>query len=608
MIQGLNQVIDNCSDKSSKALTALGEMLLLLLGIQLAHLSSAQPVTIANFGQVIGVTKSTVSNGQFQVYYGIPYAKPPLGDLRFAKPQKLEPVEDWKNKKYPANKMDKTCMQFISEGDFLKYFPSFSVQNQTEDCLYLNVYVPLVEGKLPPEPLPVMVFIHGGGFIKGSAQGFDAGGLAVIGKVVVVLINYRLGLFGFAQANHPDAPGNVGLYDQAMAFRWVKENIHQFKGDPNSITAIGQSAGSISIALHMMSKESRGLFHRAILESGTPMLIFVLGSESNPIWLEKIAIELGCPIVGRNESKAKYATFTDETLKCLRAVSTEKLASVEKKLFLKKQISMTLPSVDGTFLPQHPYNLLKNPEKAFDPSVKNIIIGHCAADAVFFITLALPKSFPRDTHQASNFSLEFLKDEARGKLNSLEVPPAKQESVLGALDMVYSEFDDTGTRTPGKFSDELIRRLNSYLHICPDIMFLDSFVKLPQNKAYFYLFQYRQEVSRRNIAPWETRAIHTDDLDFILGKGFTEKNYFTQPELKLSTKVISDWTNFAKTGKPSDLWTPCTESNRSHLIYDLNSTRTVQGYRENRCEEEYNSFIESIINQTKYVTVPLRND
>ena len=187
--------------------------------------------------QFSGLTKE-VDGKRVNVFLGIPYAKPPVGELRFKKPvpitQYSEPINavKWPNPCLQSPVvLQSAAKQLINNTNF------------SEDCLYLNIWSP-VNGQIEvPELKPVLFFIHGGGFYSGASNTDQSDGeiLAAKGDVVVVTFNYRLGWFGFLYSGTDDAPGNMGLWDQALALKWVNENIGYFGGDPNSITIIGES-------------------------------------------------------------------------------------------------------------------------------------------------------------------------------------------------------------------------------------------------------------------------------------------------------------------------------------------------------------------------------
>uniref|UniRef100_A0A1L8DJA1 Carboxylic ester hydrolase n=1 Tax=Nyssomyia neivai TaxID=330878 RepID=A0A1L8DJA1_9DIPT len=210
-------------------------------------------------GKIMSGTKGK----KFDAFFGIPYAKPPIGDLRYAEPQR---AEKW-NGTLDCTQEKPMCIQ----ENVLVPNPTVS---GSEDCLYLNVYRPRsANGITFRKPLPVMVFIHYGGLFSGAITPYLLGPEYFMdtGSVILVVMQYRLGSLGFLSTGDLECPGNFGFKDQTMALRWVKENIGCFGGDINSVTLFGQSAGAVSAHLHMLSPLSRGLFDRAIVQSGNAM-------------------------------------------------------------------------------------------------------------------------------------------------------------------------------------------------------------------------------------------------------------------------------------------------------------------------------------------------
>ncbi|MBB3753460.1 para-nitrobenzyl esterase [Mycolicibacterium sp. BK634] len=204
-----------------------------------------------------GAVRGVVAPG-YRVFDGVPYAAAPVGPLRFQPPQ---PAASWPGVR-DATKPGLRCMQDTS------FDPDYG-RPTGEDCLNLNVWTP--DGASRTHQKPVMVWIHGGGFLNGSADIYDARWLATQGDIVVVTVNYRLGTLGFLAhpALSPDGDiGNYGLADQQAALRWVRDNIAEFGGDPTKVTIAGESAGAMSVCDHLVAPDSAGLFRAAILQSG----------------------------------------------------------------------------------------------------------------------------------------------------------------------------------------------------------------------------------------------------------------------------------------------------------------------------------------------------
>ena len=247
-----------------------------------------------------------------RLFQGIPYAAAPVGPLRWASPRPAQPWEGVRDARKPGNR----CAQaqgLIDEA------------SNTEDCLYLNVTTPRHGAA---RPLPVMVWIHGNGYISGAGSLYGAQQLASSGKVIVVSLNYRLGIFGFlahpaldhGKARH--LSGNFGLEDQQAALRWVQRNAAAFGGDPSNVTIFGESAGGTSVCSHMAAPSSAGLFHKAILQSA--QCTGENWSPGPPTWFPRpraereqhgldVAAKLGCP-------------DTRTAAACLRAQPVQELA------------------------------------------------------------------------------------------------------------------------------------------------------------------------------------------------------------------------------------------------------------------------------------------
>lgn len=233
-------------------------------------------------GEVVELDSGRVRGLVFdehRLFQGIPYAAPPVGELRWRAPQ---PVEPWAGVR-DATEPGSPCPQLPQ--------PFAAMASGDEDCLSLNVTAPRTGG-----PKPVMVWLHGGGGTNGEGAVFDPRRLVVAEDVVVVTANYRLGIFG--GFGYPGLPGGAfGIADQQAVLRWVQRNIAAFGGDPDNVTLFGESYGGLSVSAHLVAPGSAGLFHRAIVQSGFPLMrapanTFVPGSPAMPsMWLSAAELE-----------------------------------------------------------------------------------------------------------------------------------------------------------------------------------------------------------------------------------------------------------------------------------------------------------------------------
>ncbi|KAH9641207.1 hypothetical protein HF086_004594 [Spodoptera exigua] len=322
-------------------------------------------------GQLRGqVLDAVVGDFQYFSFKGIPYAKPPVGKLRFKDPEYLDSWEGVLD----ATEHGSVCPQFN---------PITAVYTSgSEDCLFLNVYTPNVA---PDTLLPVVVFIHGGAYIFGSGNtDLYRPDYLLANDVVVVTINYRLGVLGFLSLGNEDVPGNAALKDQVTALKWVQRNIKKFGGDPNSVTIVGDTAGGASVTLHMLSPMSKGLFHKAIAMSGSATCDFGLTYKHE----EKAKIfgkALNCENVDNSTA----------LLDCLQAADYDAFYSITPTVLASEEITDVLfkmehftPVIEkktgNNFLTEDYYSALTkgNVNKDVD-----FIIGYSSQEAVLLIDL-----------------------------------------------------------------------------------------------------------------------------------------------------------------------------------------------------------------------------
>jgi len=265
------------------------------------------PIVDTEYGKVQGFRYSVPELGGVSgsAFLGIPFAEPPVGSRRFRRPEPLR--RPWSGIRYAIRKPN-TCYQ-VPDLFFGEEFPGSTMWNPntelSEDCLMLNIWVPDDAGsrnarrRKNNEKKPVMVWIFGGGFYSGTTtlDLYDGQILAAEYDVVLVSIGYRVGALGFFCLDHPSAPCNMGLFDQLLGLQWIKSNIGAFGGDANNVTLFGESAGSVSVSLHLLSPLSRDLFHRAIMQSGSANMPWATTSMAEGrLRSEELAITyLGCP-------------------------------------------------------------------------------------------------------------------------------------------------------------------------------------------------------------------------------------------------------------------------------------------------------------------------
>ncbi|XP_065209992.1 esterase FE4-like isoform X2 [Planococcus citri] len=287
-------------------------------------------------------SKAAYSRKKYCSFLSVPFAAPPVDDLRFRPPQPLEPWEgmyDATYERHDCSQKDPFMYLIIGE----------------EDCLYMNIFTPK-----PPKdivhPLPVMFFIHGGGFVFGSgSRKMYAADFMINEDVVLCAPNYRLHAFGFLNLGIEECPGNAGLKDMAFALQWVKRNIRNFGGDPNNVTIFGESAGGCSVHYLMISPLSQGLFHKAIVQSGSALCTWALNR--NPV---HIAFGLGRKAGFRGSDRKELVEYlkkfsASEITRMVEEFLDDEASESPARLdFLAPSIESI---VEGAFLPDDPSKL-----------------------------------------------------------------------------------------------------------------------------------------------------------------------------------------------------------------------------------------------------------
>ena len=445
-------------------------------------------------------------------YLGIPYAEPPVGDLRWRPPQ---PPSSWDGVRscvaYGAS-----CPQGTTP-----YQSSPSAGSYSEDCLYLNVFTPAAS---PGERLPVMVWVHGGGFTSGSGSLPSHQGQTLAGDehVVVVSMNYRLGVFGFfalpalSAESKNGVSGNYGIMDQTYALRWVQGNIAAFGGDPGRVTIFGQSAGAQSVLVHYVSPLSRGLFKRAISESARYQDYGMGLWASLPLRVQELE---GEEIAGRLDIPEGPGQ-----LPALRAVSADELLEVTASDtdpfpmgFVKPTQPSFQPVVDGYVLPDQVWKLLQTGRFARAP----LLIGSNAQECDMWTSSVPPDQAAIVTAGARAAVARYV-----GRLwpaYAALFPPAQYGSIMAATSkmMTVAEF-----YAPARYAAHCVSRRG-----------------VP---AYLYYFTQQPPGSTSG-------AVHCAEIPYVFG---TEREAGsdgqTDPaDVRLSAEMSGYWAGFAAAGDPN---------------------------------------------------------
>lgn len=468
-------------------------------------------------GKVRGITLTAPSGKKVDAWMGIPYAQPPIGALRFRHPR---PIDKWQGV-LNATKPPNSCVQIVDTvfGDF----PGATMWNPntelSEDCLYINVVVP----RPRPKNAVVMLWIFGGGFYSGTStlDVYDHRTLAAEENVITVSMQYRVASLGFLYLGTPDAPGNTGLFDQNLALRWVRDNIHRFGGDPNKVTLFGESAGAVSVSMHLLSPLSRDLFQRAILESGSPTAPWALVTREEAILRAlRLAEAVGCP-----HDRKKLT----ETVDCLREKDPKTLVDNEWGTLGICEFPF-VPVVDGAFLDETPQRSMATGRfKKTD-----ILTGSNTEEGYYFIIYYLTELL-RKEEGITVTREEFL--QAVRELNPYVNGAARQ-----AIIFEYTDWNEPDN--PNSNRDALDKMVGDYHFTCNVNEFAQRYAE-EGNNVYMYLYSHR---SKSNPWPKWTGVMHGDEISYVFGEPLNPNLHFLEEEKQFSRRIMRYWANFAKTG------------------------------------------------------------
>lgn len=452
------------------------------------------------------------------VWKGIPYAKPPVGSLRFRPPVKPEGWDGIRD----ATEFSPVASQPSSE---IMNFLGNNIDNMSEDCLYLNVWSPSPDNKRRP----VLVWIHGGAFISGSgsSSSYDGESFADKGDVVVVTINYRLGILGFLHlgdigGKEYATSGNCGILDQVAALEWVKENIEAFGGDPDRVTIFGESAGAMSIGVLLGFPSAQGLFQQAILQSG---------ASRNAIPAKKAT---------KVAQKLLNALKVDATnLSLLEDIPVEKLLEASN---LIPPMSLA-PVIDGISLPEHPETAIVN---GATKDIKILIGTNKNEYNLFTVFDPIWKN-------------------------------ADQQTISAIFEKTFGPFWPELTK---EFTNETALSLELYNQLMTIQIFTYPAIKLAEQQvshgAHVWMYRFDWESPVLNGALASTHALEIPFVWNTLNKSNTDKLTGDSPNRQIVADQMHDaWIAFARYGDPNTKglpnWPPYNLKERSTLIFDEKS-------------------------------------
>ncbi|XP_013141551.1 PREDICTED: cholinesterase 1-like [Papilio polytes] len=503
-----------------------------------------------------GILEGEVTNneygGKIFSFKGIPYAQPPLGDLRFKAPL---PPKPWSGVR-DAKKLGNNCHQYDVFQQ--KFIPG------SEDCLYINVFSPNIT---PTKPLPVMVWIHGGGFTSGSGTDEMYGPEYLLRQdVILVSFNYRLEILGFLCLDTEDVPGNAGMKDQVAALRWVQKNIRNFGGDPSNVTIFGESAGGASVSFHLLSPMSKGLFKRAIPQSGLAITPYVTSFMIKERSLQ-LARELGCISKDVKEVSKFFKAQPVEAL--INKHITVTYAETNKEGLLVP-FNITAEKQFGNnerFMVAEPIEVLRN--YGIHEGV-DVMEGYTGDDGA--LLLGSGQNVHKMFTEANKYPEFFVP-----RAIAMYCPLIDQIEVGKMIKSYYFKDEDVSIDNVYTLQKYLGTEFFKYF----TILFQKLCAKRGKNKVFLYTFTCKSELNIfkhvlgvADIIGDRNVACHADDLPYIFPmKMFTENNANIDISrvIEMIDRVTTLWTNFAKYGNPTPdkslgvIWKPYTLEGQDFL-------------------------------------------
>ncbi|XP_076018987.1 neuroligin-3a isoform X2 [Genypterus blacodes] len=416
------------------------------------------------------------------------------------------------------------------------------IQDQNEDCLYLNIYVPTEDGECAQYnnvnvlmmatladirdtgAKPVMVYIHGGSYMEGTGNMIDGSVLASYGNVIVITLNYRVGVLGFLSTGDQAAKGNYGLLDQIQALRWISENIGFFGGDSNRITVFGSGIGASCVSLLTLSHHSEGLFHRAIIQSGSALSSWAVNYQ--PVkYTRLLAEKVGCNVLD-----------TLDMVDCLRKKSSREL--VEQDIQPARYHVAFGPVIDGDVIPDDPEILMEQGEFLnYD-----IMLGVNQGEGLRFVENVVDSE---DGVSGNDFDFS-----VSDFVDSLYGYPEGKDTLRETIKFMYTDWADRDN--PETRRKTLVALFTDHQWVEPSVVTADLHARYG-SPTYFYAFYHH---CQSLMKPAWSDAAHGDEVPYVFGIPMIGPTdlfpcNFSKNDVMLSAVVMTYWTNFAKTGDPN---------------------------------------------------------
>ncbi|XP_018304144.1 esterase E4-like [Mycetomoellerius zeteki] len=508
-----------------------------------------------NEGKLIGIDVDGY-NVRYLAFRGIPYAKPPVGELRFKDPVPPEPWSGYRDaSKYGNMAIQMDLNRHIIIGD--------------EDCLYLNVYTTKIELS---KKRPVMVWIHGGGYSLGSGDATIYGPDYIVQKdVILVTLNYRLGVLGFLNLNDEVATGNQGLKDVVLALKWVQKNILKFGGDPENVTIYGQSAGAAITHCLALSPLAKGLFHKVISQSGVISNPWAFNEWSDVGFrlAKKLGKETSDPKVAYEFLKTRAARTL--TMNSQRSIFTE----AERLSFT---VSLFTPTLDtkslNPFFPEHPREYISRGIQM------PFILGFNRNEGIFLLKGIFFGDISKK--HLGKVNTDFKKAILSNTLSRLSEMGITVEELKALYFKGKAISEETWTNFSDFLGDQFFVR---------DIMEVCEMQKSSggYNSTYLYHFDYDSKTILKTMLNIEVKGVcHGEDLAFLFYPEAAKMLNLSLPEpgsenYRITNYFTQMWTDFAKTGNPTpttNLWLPMSgPKNEDYNYLNINLNLQMKTFR-----------------------------